>query len=104
MSEGANMQESDTGPDGWEPALRSVIGQIPSYADGRDIGKAMDEIDALRARLATATELVRGLEWEGDEMGVKCPQCRKLYPSHSPDCRLAAFLEGCRNDNPKESK
>lgn len=76
---------------------------------------AQAELSDLRARLATATELVRELEWArsvpvmgGDGAPVcyanECPICYGDTGHHKPDCKLAAFLEGCKADNPDESK
>jgi len=60
------------------------------------------DIEALETRLATATELVRECEWFNDSLSIRCNCCGGR--THKPDCKLAAFLEGCKADNPEQSK
>src|SRR5689334_21473804 len=71
-------------------------------SDPIDVVKWCSErVSELQARLATATALLREVEWSASEsdrdvetVGSMCPVCRCYEPSHDDDCRLAAFLAG----------
>lgn len=81
--------------------------QRDKAATSEMLKKALLRCDELATRLATATELLRELEYvsrrfdqdEQQELSV-CPICDGARPGHH-NCRLAAFLEGCKNDNPE---
>lgn len=60
-----------------------------------------DEVEALRAELDEAAELLTATEWNASYEDTFCMICdnSKPYPApknpgdgHRPDCRLAAFL------------
>lgn len=71
----------------WWTSARTAIGGLGGL---HECGLARDELDAIRARLATATELLREIE----PLARHEIQCCLPRPEFAK--RLAAFLEGCR--------
>ena len=83
------------------------VPRVTEYQRAR-LEEARAELSDLRARLATATELLREMRFcdvhfERTGNIVKCCAiCKHYRDKHAPDCRLAAFLEGAKlADNPE---
>lgn len=74
--------------------------QRDKAATGEMLKKALLRCDELATRLATATELLRQMDIINGLQEGECVFCDGVE-THDPDCRLAAFLEGCRNNNPE---